>query len=116
MTLTHGSKTVKSWPQGVASSSILQNIIDVSKSTILIMSYLSRAHNQLNYAKYNVDNVKIQIHRFRCDINTRIKAVSPSTMFSLALSMEIFYTLELKNISNLIVTIKHCLVLQDQTM
>lgn len=35
-------------------------------------------------------------------------------MFSLALSMEIFYTLELKNISNLIVTIKHCLVLQDQ--
>lgn len=71
MTLTHWSTIVKSWPQGVASSSILQNIIDVSKSTILIMSYLSRAHNQLNYAKYNVDNVKIQIHRFRCDINTR---------------------------------------------
>lgn len=108
---------MKSWPQGVASSSILQNIIDVSKSTILIMSYLCRARNQLNYAKYNVGNVKIQIHRFRCDINTRV--LRPSVhrqMFSLAISMEIFYTLELKNISNLIVTIKNCLVLQDQTM
>lgn len=111
MTLTQGSKTVKPWPQGVASSSILQNIIDVSKSTILIISYLSRALNQLNYAKNNVDNVEIQIYRFRCDINTC--ALRPSVHRQCSLWP--YPWLELKNISNSIVTIIHCLVLQDQT-